>query len=159
MAQRATAQGVIRRSDYDTPSCIVPSCARCRIVVAPWFRAAAGFSRSTRFRRTVMTRFAMLKFCRGGGYAFRPCSWRQGESDRLTRLVIREVFRGSIDQVGKHLIFGTIWNRTENGTESDWRWSPSTEAAGRSRDRTDCKELQIAASKPCKLHRRFSPNP
>src|SRR6476619_8526795 len=38
-------------------------------------------------------------------------------------------------------------------------WSPSTEAAGRSRDRRDCKELHIAASKACKLNRRFSPNP
>jgi hypothetical protein len=73
-------------------------------------------------------------------------------------LVIREVFRGCIDQVGQPLISGTIWNRTENGTESDRCCSPSTEAAELSRDRTNCKELQIAASKPCKLHQRFSSN-
>ena len=33
--------------------------------------------------------------------------------------VIREVFRGSIERIEKHPIFGTIRNRTENATESD----------------------------------------
>src|SRR3984957_11248041 len=73
-------------------------------------------------------------------------------------IVVREEFREECSRSQKSLSSRTIRNRTENEAESDRPGRLSTEPAKRFCSLKNCKELRMTLPKPCKFHRRFSPN-